>query len=194
MAGLTAEQLDRFHEDGYLVVEDVLDESDLAAIEAEYRDIVDRVSADLVEQGKVRPLAGSTFSEQYVEAMRQLDDMYDLYQHLDISLPLLDGLDHSHTMNAGPEVFRLLTNPRLLDIVESVIGPEIYSNPVQHTRIKPPARHLPGAALDANIAATLWHQDSAVIDSEADGDRHADRVAGDHRRHHRERVPGGRAA
>ena len=168
MAGLTAEQLDRFHEDGYLVVEDVLGEADLAAIEAEYRAIATRVSARLVEQGKVRPLAGSTFSEQYVEAMRQLDDMYDLYQHLDISLPLLDELDHSHTMNAGPEVFRLLTNPRLLDIVESVIGPEIYSNPVQHTRIKPPARHLPGAALDANIAATLWHQDSAVIDSEAD--------------------------
>ena len=50
-----------------------------------------------------------------------------------------------------------------------MIGPEIYSNPVQHTRIKPPARHLPGTALDANIAATLWHQDSAVIDAAADG-------------------------
>ena len=169
MAGLTAEQLERFHEDGYLVVEDVLTEEDLAGIETEYRDIVDRVSADLIVQGKIRPLTGTTFSECYIEAMQQIDDMYDLYQHLDISLPLLDELDHSHTMNAGPEVFRLFTNPRLLDIVESVIGPEIYSNPVQHTRIKPPARHLPGAALDANIAAALWHQDSAVIDSEADG-------------------------
>ena len=169
MAGLTVEQLDRFHEDGYLIVEDVLTEEDLAVIEAEYGDIMDRVSAELVDQGKIRPLTGNTFSEQYIEAMRQLDDMYDLYQHLDISLPLFDGLDYSHTMNAGPAVFRLLTNPRLLDIVESVIGPEIYSNPVQHTRIKPPVRHLPGVALDANIAAALWHQDSAVIDAEADG-------------------------
>ena len=139
MAGLTAEQLDRFHEDGVLVVEDVLTEADLEGIEAEYREIVDRVSAELVEQGKIRPLAGTTFSEKYIEAMQQLDDMYGLYQHLDISLPLLDELDSSHTMNAGREVFGLLTNPRLLDIVESVIGPEIYSNPVQHTRIKPPA-------------------------------------------------------
>ena len=168
MAGLSAEQLDRFHEDGYLIVEDVLDEGDLVAIEAEYRNIVDRVSDDLADQGKIEPLTGTTFSAKYIEAMQQLDDMYDLYQHLDISLPLLEELDRNHTMNAGPEVFRLLTNPRLLDIVESVIGPEIYSNPVQHTRIKPPARHLPDAALDANIAATLWHQDSAVIDSEAD--------------------------
>ncbi len=169
MAGLTVGQLDRFREDGYLIVEDVLTEEDLAALEAEYKKIVDRVSADLAFQGKLPPLTGTTFSECYIEAMQQLDDMYDLYQHLDISLPLLEDLDRSHTMNTGPEVFRLLTNPRLLDIVESVIGPEIYSNPVQHTRIKPPVRHLPDAALDANIAATLWHQDSAVIDTEADG-------------------------
>ena len=169
MAGLTVEQLERFRQDGYLIVEDVLSKADLAAIEDEYREIVGRVSADLVARGKLRPVTGTTFSEQYIEAMQQLDDMYDLYQHLDISLPLLEDLDRSHTMNAGPEVFRLLTNPRLLDIVESVIGPEIYSNPVQHTRIKPPARHLPETALDANVAATLWHQDSAVIDADADG-------------------------
>ena len=108
---MTAEQLDRFHEDGYLVVKNVLTEVDLEGIEAEYREIVERVSAELVEQGKIRPLAGTTFSEKYMEAMQQLDDMYDLYQHLDISLPLLDELDSSHTMNAGREVFRLLTNP-----------------------------------------------------------------------------------
>ena len=168
MGGLAAGQLDRFHEDGYLVVDGVLGERDLAGIEAEYREIVDRVSAGLADQGKIRPLAGVTFSEKYMEAIRQLGDMYDLYQHLDISLPLLAEIDVSHTMNAGPAVFGLLTHTRLLDIVESVIGPEIYSNPVQHTRIKPPARYLPESTLDANIAATLWHQDSAVIDREAD--------------------------
>ena len=169
MAGLNVEQLERFREDGYLVIEGLLTETDLAAVEVEYREIVDRVAPDFVEQGKIRPLGGTTFSECYIEAMQQLDDMYGLYQHLDISLPLLDELDASHTMNAGPAVFGLLTSPRLLDIVEAVIGPEIYSNPVQHTRIKPPARCLPDTVNDANIAATLWHQDSAVIDTEADG-------------------------
>ena len=167
MAGLTPDQLDRFNEDGYLIVEDVLSERDLAGIEAEYDEIVDRVAADLVEREEIRPLRGATFSERYVEVLQQLDEMYELYQHLDISLPLLNELDSSHTMNAGPEVFRLLTNPRLLDIVESVIGPEIYSNPVQHTRIKPPAHLLPRTLLDSNVAATMWHQDSAVVDSEA---------------------------
>ena len=101
--------------------------------------------------------------------MQQIDDMYTLYQHLDICLPMLEELDQSHTMNAGPEVFRLLTNPDLLDIVESVIGPEIYSNPVQHTRIKPPADLLPDTVTDSNIAATIWHQDAGVINPEAGG-------------------------
>ena len=81
---------------------------------------------------------------------------------------MVKELDHSHTMNTGSAVFGLLTNPRLLDIAESVIGPEIYSNPVQHTRIKPPARYLPTAVTDSNIAATTWHQDNGVINPEAD--------------------------
>ena len=168
MAGLSVEQLDRFGEDGFLVVEGVLTEEDLAAIEDEYREILDRVAADLVAAGRIPPLRAKSFSDRYVEAMQHIDDMYALYQHLDICLPIVKDLDHTHTMNAGPAVFSLLTNERLLDIVESVIGPEIYSNPVQHTRIKPPARYLPDTVTDSNIAATTWHQDAGVINPEAD--------------------------
>ncbi|MDE0168226.1 MAG: phytanoyl-CoA dioxygenase family protein [bacterium] len=169
MAGLTVGQLERFDEDGYLVVEDVLTSQELAAIEDEYLEILDRVAAGLVAQGRIPPLRGITFSERYVEAMQHVDDMYAIYQHLDICLPMVRELDLSHTMNAGAAVFDLLTNRRLLDIAESVIGPEIYSNPVQHTRIKPPAHCLPDAVTDSNIAATTWHQDAGVINPEADG-------------------------
>ncbi len=169
MSGLTVEQLEQFDRDGYLVVEGVLGEEDLAAIEQEYREILDRVTAGLVSQGRIPPRRGTNFSERYIEAMHHIDDVYTLYQHLDICLPMVKELDHSHTMNTGSAVFDLLTNPRLLDIAESVIGPEIYSNPVQHTRIKPPARYLPTAVTDSNIAATEWHQDSGVIEPEADG-------------------------
>ncbi|NND02156.1 MAG: phytanoyl-CoA dioxygenase family protein [Acidimicrobiia bacterium] len=168
MAGLTAQQLADFDRDGYLVVEDVLDESGLEAIRAEYAEIMERESANLVAAGHLEPMTGKTFSERYTEALGQLDDMYLLYQHLDISLPMLDTLEPSATMNAGPAVFALLTNPQLLDIAESVIGSEIYSNPVQHARIKPPRKCLPQAATDANVAATLWHQDAAVIEPSGD--------------------------
>lgn len=168
MGGLTDEQLHRFGEDGYLVVEDLLGEADLAGVEAEYRRALDRAAAGLVADGRLKPLRGDTFSDRYIEAVEQLDDMYALYQHLDISLPMVADLDWSHTLHTGPAVFGLLTHPRLLDVVESVIGPEIFANPVQHARIKPPRRRLPDIATDANIAATMWHQDSAVTNPEAD--------------------------
>lgn len=168
MTGLTAEQLERFERDGYLVIEDVLPADLLDQIRREYAGIVERETARLVEEGSLRPLRGRSFSARYIEALEQLDDMYELYQHLDISLPMLESLDATAKMNAGPAVFRLLTHPRVLDIVESVIGPEIYSNPVQHARIKPPRHHLPAAATDANVAATMWHQDVAVIEPHAD--------------------------
>lgn len=168
MAGLTASQLERFQQDGYLVVDDVLSEIDLMDIRDEYEGILNRVAADLAERGLIRPLQADSFSQRYIEVMEQLDDMYLLYQHLDISLPLMHDLPPDTTMSAGPAVFRLLTNPRLLDLVESVIGPEIYSNPVQHARIKPPIRFLHRAKTDANVAATAWHQDAAVVDPEAD--------------------------
>lgn len=168
MRRLTQRQLEDFDRDGYLVVENVLTEAELADVRAEYDEILERETARLVERGALQQLTGSSFSERYVEALQQLDDMYLLYQHLDISLPMLDDLEPTATMNAGPAVFRLLTNPRVLDAAESIVGPEIYSNPVQHARIKPPRRHLPAAATDANIAATLWHQDAAVIEPEAD--------------------------
>lgn len=168
MAGLTTDQIDSFERDGYLVVDDVLTEADLDDIQGEYEEILEREAAKLAAAGRLPPLRGATFSERYIEALQQLDDMYVLYQHLDISLPMLAELEPTATMNNGPAVFRLLTNPRLLDIAESIVGPEIYSNPVQHTRIKPPRRHLPAAATDANVAATLWHQDAAVIEPSAD--------------------------
>ena len=168
MAGLTVQQLADFDRDGYLVVDGVLDEGDLQAIRAEYHEIMERECANLVAAGHLGPLEGRSFSERYIEAMQQLDDMYLLYQHLDISLPMLETLEPTATMNAGEAVFGLLTHPRLLDIAESVIGPEIYSNPVQHARIKPPRKHLPAAATDANVSATLWHQDAAVIEPSGD--------------------------
>lgn len=168
MAGLTAEQLADFDRDGYLVVDEVLTESDLDAVSAEYAEIMERECARLVVDGALRPLQAETFSERYIEALGQLDDMYLLYQHFDISLPMLETLEPTATMNAGKAVFDLLTNPRLLDVAESVLGPEIYSNPVQHARIKPPRHRLPAAATDANVAATLWHQDAAVIEPSGD--------------------------
>src|SRR5258708_36527848 len=67
----------------------------------------------------------------------------------------------------GRGMFRVLSNPRLLDLVESVIGPEIFSCPVQHTRMKLPKRAVADPA-NGLIGKIPWHQDNGVLMPEAD--------------------------
>jgi phytanoyl-CoA hydroxylase len=80
-----------------------------------------------------------------------------------------EGVREETPIHLGPETFGLLRNPRLLDVVEQVIGGEIYSNPIQHTRIKPPERELPAHLQGSSLLAkTDWHQDKGVHLPEAD--------------------------
>ena len=92
---------------------------------------------------------------------------FDWFQPLDISLPHED-IREDTPMHFGPAVFDIVTNSRILDIVESLIGPEITSNPIQHVRIKPPQSTLPSDEIRAHITATDWHQDRGVGLEEAD--------------------------
>ena len=65
-------------------------------------------------------------------------------------------------------MFRIITHERVLDLVECLVGSEIYSNPVQHVRIKPPEYRLPEGAADVLVRANPWHQDNGVVDPVAD--------------------------
>jgi hypothetical protein len=71
-------------------------------------------------------------------------------------------------IHLGPAVFNLLRNPRVLDVIEDLLGGEIYSNPVQHIRIKPPQDAVPQALLNGLTAAVGWHQDMGVVSADAD--------------------------
>ena len=88
-------------------------------------------------------------------------------RYFDCSLPNRDVKPDTH-MWLGPSVFHLLTHEGVLDVVESIIGPEITSNPVQHVRIKPPEKALPDGATDVLVRANPWHQDNGVVDPIAD--------------------------
>ena len=66
-------------------------------------------------------------------------------------------------------MFDALTAPGLLDAVESFIGPEIYSNPVQHVRIKVPESRAPRDEKGhVKFGITPWHQDQGVVNPDAD--------------------------
>lgn len=70
----------------------------------------------------------------------------------------------------GDAIFRLITNERLLECVQDIIGSEIYSNPVQHVRLKPPERVVPRNpnGMSVLVGETPWHQDNAVLTQDAD--------------------------
>ncbi len=163
---LTTAQLKEFEQNGYLVVEDVLHpDLVLKPILREYAEILDGLYDHWFAEGEVSKNPGDLgFDEKLLEAYRA---GCDWFQPMDISLPG-DEIHDDTPMHFGPAVFNLLTNNRLLDIVESLIGPEITSNPIQHVRIKPPAIDLRDDEIRAHVTSTDWHQDRGVTHEEAD--------------------------
>lgn len=167
---LTRTQVGRFHEEGYLAVEGVLDPEDLAPLWREYTQLLDGVARRLHSEGVIADACVDLpFETRYPRILAQYPQ---LYKYLNISLPLIneESAPSDWTMHAGSAVFALLRHPKILDAVESIIGPEIFSNPVQHVRLKPPALQVPvDVAEYSNIGMTTWHQDYvSLLDEVAD--------------------------
>ena len=161
--------LRRFSETGYLVLENFVDrETILDPVIAEYEQIMDELTAGWVRDGRLDANRWPQTFEGRIVAACQAGLEY--FQPMDISLP--GGPIKADTpFHAGQAVFRMMTDDSLLDVVESIIGPEITSNPIQHVRIKPPACHVHETETQTLITATDWHQDRAVAIEEADRTR-----------------------
>lgn len=161
---LTPDQINQFETEGYLVVEDVLDTATLDAVRVEYAGLLDGLYAGWQAEGRVPDGAGLDFWQKLLVSYRA---GCDWFQPMDISLPGGE-IEADTPFHFGPAIFDVLVNPHLLDMVESLIGPEITSNPIQHVRLKPPATNLRGEENRAHIMATDWHQDRAVAHEEGD--------------------------
>lgn len=162
---LTDDQIARFNRDGYLVVEEVIDTNTLEAVIAEYAARLDALYEGWFADGLVpAPTPQMGLWDKLDVAYRA---GFDWYQPLDISLPHSD-IRLDTPMHHGPAVFNMATHPKLLDIVESLIGPELTSNPIQHVRIKPPEAKVPSEETRAHIVSTDWHQDRGVTLESAD--------------------------
>ena len=129
--------MEKFQAQGYLVARDVLDpEEDLAPVFTEYEELLDRLSRMWLQRGTISDtFEGMPFNERLVQIAIATRGNY--YPYLDISFTQTD-VEERMPVHSGPAVFNLLRSPRMLDAVEQFIGPEIYCNPVQHVRIKPP--------------------------------------------------------
>ena len=164
---LTAAQKEQFEESGYLLFEDLFDPmEDLQPILNEYEAVLDDLAQKLKEEGIIASThRGKNFSERVINL--SLESGRNLGQHFDFSLPQ-SGITEDTPIHTGPAVFQMLTNPKMLDFVEDLIGQEIYSNPVQHVRMKLPPRAVSKNSTSYLTSRVPWHQDLGVIMPEAD--------------------------
>jgi len=164
---LTPGQKERFDEEGYLVVENFWDvERDIAPVLREYEDVLDGIAKRLRANGEIRTTYSDLpFSDRIIQICIESGKMFG--QDFDFSLPHA-GITNETPIHTGPAVFRMLTHPRMLDLVEDIVGPEIFSNPVQHVRMKLPARAIPKGSTSYLSTRVPWHQDNGVIMPDAD--------------------------
>ena len=168
MGSLTAQQVEGFRKYGFLKVDSVLDpEKYLDPIIEEYSGVLDRLADELYDKGEITSRYenlpfGDRVTAIYAESGKQFSGYFD------ICLPFM-GVTEETPFWTGQAVLNAITAKPLLDAVESFIGAEIYSNPVQHVRIKPPEKYLPKDA-DGKpvIGATEWHQDRGTVTEDAD--------------------------
>lgn len=168
MAFLSTGQIKFFSENGFLVVEGLFDpERDLDPIIEEYEGVLDRLAKNLTLEGVLSSdYADLPFGQRLIKVYSEGGKDYT--QHFDFCLPQKD-VKADTPIWLGRAVFNVMRSKALLDAVESIIGPEIFSNPVQHVRLKTPDHLTPRDSSGRPVVPNAsWHQDNGVVLPEAD--------------------------
>jgi phytanoyl-CoA hydroxylase len=138
---LSPRQVQEYDEQGYLVLPGLLGERDLGPVRGALAEKVDQIANQLLGAGLIRDLmTDEPFETRLAKLFESLSG-----EHF-VSFTGQSWRDRM------PGYFDLLSNTRILDVVESLIGPEIFANPVYNARPKVP-----------RVAAgeVPWHQDKS---------------------------------
>ena len=168
MAMLTDYQTKHFEEFGFVKVENAINpEKIIDPVIDEYKSVLDNLADQLFDNGNIKSkYQDCEFGERVTRIYADSGEVHN--QFFDFSLPQ-SNIKNDTPFWAGPAVFDAIKNPELLDLVECFIGSEIYSNPIQHVRIKIPEKECPRDN-EGNVifGATPWHQDAGVATDEID--------------------------
>src|SRR5439155_7516448 len=147
MGRLSKDQVRHFNDEGYLIVNDVFERTALEPLRRELHERIDRKARELLGEGKL----ANTHSDAPFEKQltRIYDDNADMARFIIRDLEGMGGGGH-----AGIEMFRVITHPKLLAVIESLTGEEIVASSVYRVRPK-----LPGFAR----GVVPWHQDSGYF-------------------------------
>jgi ectoine hydroxylase-related dioxygenase (phytanoyl-CoA dioxygenase family) len=137
---LTQEQKEFYEREGYLVIEHLLSDEELAPAREAMSDKVSEIARALHADG----LISNTFDDEPFKTR-----LAKLFENLSDNDFLRWGRGW-RDRRAG--YYHLMSNPKILDAVESLIGGEIFSNPVYNTRPKVPK---------VAAGAVPWHQDKS---------------------------------
>lgn len=137
---LSEAQLQTYEQEGYLVLPGLLSEEELRPIRDSLGEKVSEIAEALFAQGLITDkLEGLGFKHRLAG--------------------LFAGMSDGEFIRFGrswrdrkPGFFHLMSNPKILDAVEGLIGPEIFSNPVYNVRPKVPK---------VAAGAVPWHQDKS---------------------------------
>ena len=92
----------------------------------EYERQLDEISVDWHARGLIdSAYADLPFSERFGHVLNDAGP----YGYRPFDITLSGPITEDSPMHTGPAVFNLITHPRLLDVVEQLIGPEILSTP-----------------------------------------------------------------
>ena len=133
--------LEKFREQGYLVVESALSETDLAPLITAIVEVVEKRAAELHNEGII--------SDTYEEMP---------FEHRWYAILKACGRENEvfgwHTLVFSEALFDLITHPKVLDVLEVLIGSDIQFNGDFWVRPKLP---------NEKLTTLPWHQDSAYM-------------------------------
>jgi phytanoyl-CoA hydroxylase len=159
---------ERLQRDGYVIVEDIFDPSeDFRQLYSDWTELLNEAIDESVEAGTMTDrYENLSFDQRFIQLSKTTGLAF--FRRFDISLPQKE-ITPDTRVYLGPGIFSILTNKRLLDVVEALIGPEISSNPNQHVRLKLPKSVVAtNNFTDGRVGPSIFHQDQGVSLPEAD--------------------------
>lgn len=137
---LTKQQIEFYNEEGYIVLDRLLSNEELAPAQEAMTYKVSMIADELYRDGLIEDkLVDRPFKYRLAE----------LFEHLSTEEFLKYGRSWRDRI---PGYFHLMSNDKILNAVESLIGGELFSNPVYNVRPK-----IPRVA----AGAVPWHQDKS---------------------------------
>jgi len=137
---LTLEQVRFYNEEGYIVLPNLLTDEEMAPIRGAMSEKVEEIAQDLFQMGLI---ADRKENEPFPTRLARLFD----------NLTDEDFLKYGRGWRERrPGYYEFMTNPKIIDAVESLIGNEIFCSPVYNARPKVPR---------VAAGAVPWHQDKS---------------------------------